>query len=149
MHIRSDELLELFRRRGAELKNAHLPRPAVQELDLQSVRVPEVTREAFPGTRAHRLDADLDPARASRGPLLDALRTEGEVTVIHVPDRQCQGREALEVVPAEVLLTITEIDGLVQFTQLRKRVKLAKTAPFALTVLVCGMFPSRDAFQSR
>src|ERR1700691_3282598 len=126
MHIRRDELLELFRRRRAELKHAYLPRPALLELDVQPVRVPQVTREAITGTRAHRLDADLDPAGAPGGALLDTLRADGEAAVVHVPDRQPQRREALEVVPGKMLLAVAEIDGLVQFTQLRKRSEIGE-----------------------
>src|SRR5260370_12229455 len=128
MNVRRDELLELFRRRGTESKHAHLPRPAVLELDVQPVCVPEVTREAIAGTRAHRLNADLDPACTPGGPLLHTLRAGGEATVVHVPDSQCQWRGGLEVVPGKVLLNVTEINGLIQFTQLCKRGEISADA---------------------
>ncbi len=93
---------------------------------MQPVCVPEVTREAIAGTRAHRLNADLDPACTPGGPLLHTLRAGGEATVVHVPDSQCQWREALEVVPGKVLLTVTEINGFMQFTQLWKRSEIGE-----------------------
>src|ERR1700730_10075063 len=132
MNIRRDELLERFRRRVTESKHALLHCPAVLELDVQPVRVSEITHEAIPGTRAHRLDADLDPACAPGGPLLETLRAEGEATVVHVPDRQRQRREALEVVPAKRRLTITEIHSLAQLRELGQRCEVGKDCALSI-----------------
>src|SRR5215475_1477761 len=116
MDIGRDELLELFRRRGGELKNGLLLCPFGGELHIQPVSVPEVADEPVPGAGTHCLDADLGPARSTPDAFLDTLRADGETAVVHIPHGQRERREALEVVPGEVLLAIAKVDDLAQLT---------------------------------
>jgi hypothetical protein len=112
MNIRGDELLELLRRGSGEPDGAHLPGSLGDELDIQLVSVAQIPDEALTRTGGHGLDDDLDPAGAPGGSRLNALGADGEAAVVHEPDRQRQRRQALQVLPAEVLLPVSEVHGL-------------------------------------
>ncbi len=79
---------------------------SLDQLGSDPPRVAQVIRQALPGRRLHRLDADVGTSAAVAGSLLDALRSEGERTVVHVPEGERKRREALEVVVAEHLLPV-------------------------------------------
>src|ERR1022692_1059394 len=106
--VGSNEFLELRRRRRAELQDSLAPGASRPDLDVEPVSIAEVGGQPITGTWAHRLHADLDPAAPALGPLLEALRPDSETAIVHVPDREGERGERLQVFPTEVLLAITE-----------------------------------------
>src|SRR6266851_7736404 len=119
--VGSDEFLELRRRRCAELQDSLAPGASHPDLDVEPVSIAQVGGQPITGTWAHRLHADLDPAAAASGPLLNALGPDSEPAIIHVPDREGERGERLQVFPAEVILAIAEVDSVMQLRQFRKR----------------------------
>src|SRR5207253_10974906 len=80
-------------------------------------RARQIRSEALPCRWLHGLDADLGPPTAVLRSLLEPLGPDREGAVVHVPDRQRQRRELLQVVLAENLLTV-DIDRLAELSQL-------------------------------
>src|SRR5215831_6326759 len=124
MDIRSYKFLEFFRTCPCERQIAHPPRSALGELHVHVMRVSQVLHKPLACPWAHRLNADLDPAGVAPGPFLHTLGPEGEAPVIEIPDRERQRCESLEILPAEVLLAVTEVDGIAQFRQFRERMDI-------------------------
>src|ERR1700733_4644554 len=119
--VGGDQFLELRRCCCAELQHSLAPGAGGPDLDVEPVGLAQVGGQPVTGTWAHRLHADLDPAAAALGPLLNPLGPDGEAAVVHVPDREREWGERLQVLPAEMLLAITEVDSVAQLRQFRKR----------------------------
>src|SRR4051812_36728002 len=83
--------------------------------------VAQVVDQTNASAIVHGIYADLDATRAAFRSRLQSLGTHTEATVIHVPDRQRQRRERLEVLLAQMLLAVTEVDRLPQLVQFSER----------------------------
>src|ERR1700676_1793858 len=80
--VGSHEFLELRRRRRTELQDSLAPGASRPDLDVEPVSIAQEGVEPITGTWAPRLHADLDPAAAASGPLLETLRPDSETAVI-------------------------------------------------------------------
>src|SRR5699024_1962935 len=70
---------------------------------------------------AEGLHADLDPRTSLPGACRHALGAHSERPVVHVPDRERERRQRLEILLGQHLLAIAEIDRASQLVQLRQR----------------------------
>ena len=115
-------------------------------------RMPQVSARCV--TRRSRVAGSIastqmvDAAGQSDCALLQALRTDGEVPVVHVPQGERQRREALQVVVVEDLL-LADVDALSERRQLRQRREVVGHHPVGTDMAaVDPRFENKEAFQS-
>jgi len=117
---RCHDLLEPAGRGGAEPEEGHPSRALAVSCTSSPYPSRRHSTSAHAGALAHRLNADLDPPAAALGALLEALERSVKEPSSMYHTARASG-ERLEVVPAQVLLTVAEVDRPAQLVQLRQR----------------------------